>query len=53
MEDNDNTDDITMLKSIFSQGNDDERVNNKDIKDHLKKNKINISMKMFNKKIKG
>lgn len=53
MEDDENVDDITILKSIFSQGNDDEIVSNKDIKDHLKKNKINISMKMFNKKIKG
>jgi len=53
MEDDENTDDITMLKSIFLQGNEDNIISNKDIKDHLKKNKINISMKMFNKKIKG
>lgn len=53
MEDNENTDDITMLKSLFSQGNEEEIISNKDIKEHLKKNKINISMKMFNKKIKG
>jgi len=52
-EEDENNNDIDKIKSIFQQGTDADFVDNKDIKNHLRVNNLNISMKMFKVKING